>query len=161
MCSSDLTTLDPVAPSTLGALAGLSVAICAAWTFDSRHYRIKSDLPDAEARRIGAHLDLVFDACAGAFKHLRVSRTLRFEALFFTDPLEYEKFRNAYTLDLKVLEHAREDVTILHPLPRVTEIAPEVDMHPKAAYFRQAHYGVAVRKALLALILGEAEKVLG
>jgi len=79
----------------------------------------------------------------------------------FTDPLEYERFRNAYTLDLAILEHAREDVTILHPLPRVTEIAPEVDNHPKAAYFRQAHYGVAVRKALLALILGEAEKVLG
>ena len=79
----------------------------------------------------------------------------------FTDPLEYVKFRDAYTLDLKALENAREDVAILHPLPRVTEIAPEVDTHPHAAYFRQAHYGVAVRKALLALLLGAAEKVLG
>jgi aspartate carbamoyltransferase catalytic subunit len=79
----------------------------------------------------------------------------------FTDPAEYEKFRNAYTLDLSLLRKAREDVTILHPLPRVTEIAPEVDTHPHAAYFRQAHYGVAVRKALLALLLGAAEKVLG
>jgi len=79
----------------------------------------------------------------------------------FTDPLEYVKFRDAYTLDLKALEKAREDVAILHPLPRVTEIAPEVDTHPHAAYFRQAHYGVAVRKALLALLLGAADTVLG
>jgi aspartate carbamoyltransferase catalytic subunit len=79
----------------------------------------------------------------------------------FTDPLEYVKFRDAYTLDLQTLEAAREDVAILHPLPRVTEIAPEVDAHPHAAYFRQAHYGVAVRKALLALLLGAADKVLG
>jgi aspartate carbamoyltransferase catalytic subunit len=79
----------------------------------------------------------------------------------FTDPLEYVKFRDAYTLDLQALEDAREGVAILHPLPRVTEIAPEVDAHPHAAYFRQAHYGVAVRKALLALLLGVADKVLG
>jgi len=79
----------------------------------------------------------------------------------FTDPLEYEKFKNAYTLDLEVLENARPDITIMHPLPRVNEIAPEVDGHPHAAYFRQAHYGVAVRKALLALILGRADEVLG
>lgn len=79
----------------------------------------------------------------------------------FTDPLEYVKFRDAYTLDLQTLEGAREDIAILHPLPRVTEIAPEVDTHPHAAYFRQAHYGVAVRKALLALLLGAADKVLG
>jgi len=79
----------------------------------------------------------------------------------FTDPIEYERFKDAYTLDLKVLERAQEHVAILHPLPRVTEIRPEVDRHPHAAYFRQAHYGVAVRKALLALLLGEAEKVLG
>ncbi len=79
----------------------------------------------------------------------------------FTDPLEYVKFRDAYTLDLQTLEDAREDIAILHPLPRVTEIAPEVDAHPHAAYFRQAHYGVAVRKALLALLLGAADKVLG
>jgi aspartate carbamoyltransferase catalytic subunit len=79
----------------------------------------------------------------------------------FTDPGEYEKFRDAYTLDLAILEDAPESVVILHPLPRVTEIAPEVDRHPHAAYFRQAHYGVAVRKALLALLLGAADKVIG
>ena len=79
----------------------------------------------------------------------------------FTDPAEYDRFKDAYTLDLRVLERARETLAILHPLPRVQEIAPEVDRHPHAAYFRQAHYGVAVRKALLALLLGQAGKVLG
>jgi aspartate carbamoyltransferase catalytic subunit len=78
----------------------------------------------------------------------------------FSDPLEYVKFRDAYTLDLRTLEKARPDIAILHPLPRVTEIAPEVDRHPHAAYFRQAHYGVTVRKALLALVLDSAETVL-
>jgi len=78
----------------------------------------------------------------------------------FTDPYEYERFKDAYRLDLDTLKHAREDLAILHPLPRVTEIAPEVDRMPHAAYFRQAHYGVAVRKALLALLLGCADEVL-
>jgi aspartate carbamoyltransferase catalytic subunit len=78
----------------------------------------------------------------------------------FTDPQEYLKFRDAYTLDLEILKRARPEIVILHPLPRVTEIKTEVDAHPHAAYFRQAHYGVAVRKALLALLLGKADKVL-
>ncbi|MHC4954919.1 MAG: aspartate carbamoyltransferase [Planctomycetota bacterium] len=78
----------------------------------------------------------------------------------FTDPLEYERFKDAYRLDLEMLQHAREELAILHPLPRVTEIAPEVDSRPHAAYFRQAHYGVAVRKALIALLLGRANEVL-
>jgi aspartate carbamoyltransferase catalytic subunit len=78
----------------------------------------------------------------------------------FTDPLEYERFKDAYRLDLEVLKHAPEKLAILHPLPRVTEIAPEVDARPHAAYFRQAHYGVAVRKALIALLLGRADEVL-
>ena len=54
----------------------------------------------------------------------------------------------------------RKDAQLAISSPRVTEIATEVDRHPHAAYFRQAHYGVAVRKALIALLLGKAEKVL-
>ena len=78
----------------------------------------------------------------------------------FSDPMEYEKFKDAYRLEMKTLEHARPELVILHPLPRVNEIAREVDAHPHAAYFRQAHYGVAVRKALLALLMGRADEVL-
>ena len=57
-------------------------------------------------------------------------------------------------VDLKALEGAKEDLIILHPLPRVDEIAPEVDKTPFARYFRQVRSGVVVRMALLALILG-------
>jgi len=78
----------------------------------------------------------------------------------FTDPLEFEKVKDAYRLDLEMLKRARAGVAILHPLPRVAEISTDVDSHPHAAYFRQAHYGVAVRKALLALLLGCADEVL-
>ncbi len=78
----------------------------------------------------------------------------------FADPNEYEVVKDSYTVDLKMLEAAPEKLAIMHPLPRVNEIAREVDDHPHAAYFRQAHYGVAVRKALLALILGQAAEVL-
>ena len=79
----------------------------------------------------------------------------------FADPEEYELVKDSYTVDLKMLEAAREGLAIMHPLPRVTEIKPEVDDHPHAAYFRQAHYGVTVRKALLALVLGKAAEVVG
>ncbi|MHC4957772.1 MAG: aspartate carbamoyltransferase [Planctomycetota bacterium] len=78
----------------------------------------------------------------------------------FADPVEYERVKGSYTVDLKLLEPARPGLAILHPLPRVNEIAPEVDAHPHAAYFRQAHYGVHVRKALLALLLESADEVL-
>ncbi|MGQ0613734.1 MAG: aspartate carbamoyltransferase [Planctomycetaceae bacterium] len=79
----------------------------------------------------------------------------------FTDPIEYEKVKDAYRVDDALLVRARPELTILHPLPRVNEIAPEVDRHPHAAYFRQAHYGVAVRKALLALLLDRAREIVG
>jgi len=72
----------------------------------------------------------------------------------FADPLEYERVKGSYRVDLKALEGAKEGLIILHPLPRVDEIAPEVDNTPYARYFRQVRSGVVVRMALLALILG-------
>jgi aspartate carbamoyltransferase catalytic subunit len=79
----------------------------------------------------------------------------------FADPIEYERVQGSYQVDLQMLSHARPELVILHPLPRVDEIATEVDRHPHAAYFRQAHYGVHVRKALIALLLDRAAEVLG
>lgn len=72
----------------------------------------------------------------------------------FPDPMDYERVRNAYRVDLKALEPFGERLKILHPLPRVNEVAPEVDGHPGALYFEQTRNGVAVRMALLALLLG-------
>ncbi|MCK9453406.1 MAG: aspartate carbamoyltransferase [Bacteroidales bacterium] len=72
----------------------------------------------------------------------------------FPDPLEYEKVKNAYILDNKMLDNAKENCRILHPLPRVNEINVDVDSNPKAYYFEQALNGVYVRQALIASILG-------
>jgi aspartate carbamoyltransferase catalytic subunit len=75
----------------------------------------------------------------------------------FPDPQDYEKIKNAYRLDRAAAERFGPDLKILHPLPRVTEVDPDVDSLPGALYFEQAKNGVTVRKALLALILSEAD----
>jgi len=75
----------------------------------------------------------------------------------FPDPLEYEKVKNAYILENKMLENSKENLKILHPLPRVNEISEDVDDNPKAYYFQQARNGVYVRQALIAAILGLKE----
>lgn len=72
----------------------------------------------------------------------------------FLDPIEYEKVKNAYVLKNSMLEKAKDNLKILHPLPRVNEITVDVDANPKAYYFQQALNGVYVRQALLASILG-------
>jgi len=72
----------------------------------------------------------------------------------FPDLGEYEKVKGSYVIDLEVLKKAKDDLIVMHPLPRVDEIAVEVDSTPFAKYFEQARNGVVVRMALLALILG-------
>ncbi len=70
----------------------------------------------------------------------------------FPDAAEYEKVAGAYRVDNNVLSKANKDIIVMHPLPRVTEIAPEVDSTEHALYFKQAFNGVPVRMALIALI---------
>ena len=72
----------------------------------------------------------------------------------FDDPVEAAKLIGAYVVDRALLADAKPDVTILHPLPRHGDLSEDVDDHPGAAYFRQAHNGVALRMALFALIFG-------
>jgi aspartate carbamoyltransferase catalytic subunit len=72
----------------------------------------------------------------------------------FPDPAEYAKLKGAYRIDLKTLKNAKSDMIILHPLPRVDEIAPEVDNSPYARYFQQVGNGLVVRMAILSLVLG-------
>ncbi|HEY76349.1 MAG TPA: aspartate carbamoyltransferase [Thermoflexia bacterium] len=72
----------------------------------------------------------------------------------FDDPAEYERLKGSYILTREMVERIRPDVTILHPLPRVDEIATDVDSLPNAAYFRQVRNGVYVRMALIALVMG-------
>lgn len=72
----------------------------------------------------------------------------------FPDPQEYEAVVGSYRIDGDVLRDAKRGLIIMHPLPRVAEIAPEVDRTKHAVYFKQAFNGVPVRMALLDLILG-------
>jgi aspartate carbamoyltransferase catalytic subunit len=75
----------------------------------------------------------------------------------FPDQAEYAKVKGTYRIDLKILANAKKDLIILHPLPRVDEIAPEVDASPQARYFQQVWNGIVVRMALLALVLGSVK----
>jgi len=72
----------------------------------------------------------------------------------FADPIEYEKVKNSYILKNDMLENSKDNMRVLHPLPRVNEIEEAVDKNPKAYYFQQALNGVYVREALLARTLG-------
>ncbi len=72
----------------------------------------------------------------------------------FPDAAEYAKVKGSYKVDLQLLENAKKDMVILHPLPRIDEIAAEVDATSHARYFQQVWNGIVTRMALLALILG-------
>ena len=72
----------------------------------------------------------------------------------FSDPIEYEKVKNVYVLRNSMLNNTKDNLRILHPLPRVNEIHTDVDDNPKAYYFQQAENGVYARMAIIASILG-------
>lgn len=74
----------------------------------------------------------------------------------FSDASEYERLKGVFVLDKKKAMTGKDDMTIMHPLPRVGEIKEDVDELSGAAYFRQARNGVTVRMALLAMVLGRA-----
>ncbi len=74
----------------------------------------------------------------------------------FANPEEYDTVKGAYVITPETLKMAKERMIVMHPLPRVGEISMEVDSDPRAAYFRQMEYGLYVRMALLAMVLGKA-----
>ena len=74
----------------------------------------------------------------------------------FEDPADYEKVAGAFVIDPEVMKAAKDEMIVMHPLPRVNEISTAFDDDPRAAYFRQMEYGLYVRMALLAMVLGKA-----
>jgi aspartate carbamoyltransferase len=74
----------------------------------------------------------------------------------FEKPEEYEKVKGTYIITPETLKKAKDDLVLMHPLPRVGEISMDLDDDPRAAYFRQMEYGMYVRMALLAMVLGKA-----
>lgn len=72
---------------------------------------------------------------------------------FFNEE-DYIRLKDSFILDSKKMQYAREDMLVLHPLPRVNEISTEIDDDPRAVYFKQAEFGVYVRMALIMTLLG-------
>lgn len=72
----------------------------------------------------------------------------------FTDLLEYEKVKNLYNLHNSILDRSKDNLRVLHPLPRVNEISQDVDDNPKAYYFQQAQNGLYARQAIICKVLG-------
>jgi aspartate carbamoyltransferase catalytic subunit len=103
----------------------------------------------AGAGRLGPEVEALEEV--GALDVLYVTRIQQER---FPDPVEYERVRNAYRVDLASLQPLGPDLKVMHPLPRVREVAREVDGHPGAVYFEQTRNGVSVRMALLGLLFG-------
>lgn len=93
----------------------------------------------------------------GTMKTCDVLYVTRIQKERFKDPAEYEKVKGSYVINRKLIKQTSPDMTIMHPLPRVNEIATDVDGFPGAAYFRQADNGVWTRMAILALVLDAVE----
>lgn len=74
----------------------------------------------------------------------------------FENQDEYESVKGAYVITPEIMRDAKDRMIVMHPLPRVGEISMEFDQDPRAAYFRQMEYGLYVRMALLAMVLGRA-----
>lgn len=89
-----------------------------------------------------------------AIKDADVLYVTRIQRERFPDAEEYNRVVGTYKVDNTLLKQAKQDLIVMHPLPRVIEIDPEVDNTPHALYFKQAFNGVPVRMALLSLILG-------
>ena len=107
---------------------------------------IKSKIPVAEDSNLEAiipQIDILY--------------VTRIQKERFPNAAEYAKVKGTYKIDLKTLKDAKKGMIILHPLPRVDEIAPEVDETPQARYFQQVWNGIVVRMALLSLVLGAVE----
>lgn len=89
-----------------------------------------------------------------ALRDVQVGYITRIQEERFTDHREYEKFKDAYVVDLELVQKCRADIAIMHPLPRLSEVATDLDNHPAAAYFEQANNGLYVRMALILGLLG-------
>jgi len=114
-------------------------------------------LPDALAKRMRDRGMVIHEAetLEEAARQADVMYVTRVQEERFESPAEAARLIGKYVVDRKLLDNfAKPHVTVLHPLPRHGDLSEDVDSHPGAAYFRQAHNGVTVRMAIFALIFG-------
>jgi aspartate carbamoyltransferase catalytic subunit len=113
--------------------------------------RMRREVSDAIKQRINI---VECSAVEDVLPETDVLYVTRIQEERFPDPAEYAKVSGTYKIDVSTLEGAKENLIIMHPLPRVDEIAHEVDDTPYARYFQQVWNGIVTRTALLALIFG-------
>ncbi|MFC4407657.1 aspartate carbamoyltransferase [Haloarchaeobius iranensis] len=111
---------------------------------------VRYDLHEAGAT-VREHTDI-----EEVLPQLDVLYVTRIQRERFPDENEYHRIAGEYQIDAGTLQAASDDLTVMHPLPRVDEIAPEIDGTDYARYFEQAHNGVPVRMALLDLLLEDS-----
>lgn len=166
--------------SLKGRLSGLTIGLCGDLKFGrtvhslihalTRYENIRFLFISPEELRIPSYMaDMLrekgigyeevirLEDCIGSLDLLYMTRVQR--ERFFNEE-DYVRLKDFYILDKEKLELAGPDMLILHPLPRVNEIAVEVDEDPRAVYFRQAQYGVYVRMALICTLLGLTDRPL-
>lgn len=91
-----------------------------------------------------------------ALPHVDILYMTRIQKERFFNEADYLRLKNSFILDAEKMRLAKDDMIVMHPLPRVNEISYDVDTDPRAAYFPQAELGVYVRMALMAYLLGVA-----
>ena len=138
--------------SLKGRLDNLTIGLCG----DLKFGRTVHSLINAMVRYPGVKFEEIgsLDDSIGTLDILYMTRVQK--ERFFNEE-DYIRLKDCYILDKKRMAMAKDDMFVLHPLPRVNEISVEVDDDPRAAYFRQAQYGVYVRMALIMTLL-EVEK---
>ncbi|HYA48684.1 MAG TPA: aspartate carbamoyltransferase [Burkholderiales bacterium] len=97
-----------------------------------------------------------YDSLDRVFPETDVLYVTRVQRERFEDPAVYERVKDEFIVTPEVMAPAKERMIVMHPLPRVNEISMAFDTDPRAAYFRQMEYGLYVRMALLAMVLGKA-----
>ena len=106
--------------------------------------------------RTGGHTVQLTDDVRNVIGEVDVLYVTRVQKERFTDLAEYDRVRDHYVIDEELMTQAKERMIVMHPLPRVNEIAYAIDNDPRAAYFRQMRNGMYIRMALLAAVLGKA-----
>jgi aspartate carbamoyltransferase catalytic subunit len=160
-----------------GAIDGLTVGFVGDLRYGRTVHSLATALARFECRQVfiappalAVPPDLVEELTAGgvqvtqgddiraALPGLDILYCTRIQRERFADSVEYERVKGAYRIDRALLEEAGapQGLRIMHPLPRVDELSPDLDETPYAIYFEQARNGVPIRQALLAMVLGKA-----
>jgi aspartate carbamoyltransferase catalytic subunit len=157
-----------------GSLSGLTIGLCGDLKFgrtvhslinamvrypDNKFVLISPDelkIPDYLRQEVLVEKNIEFKEVRKlepVMKDLDILYMTRVQKERFFNEEDYIRLRDSFILDAEKMSYANEDMLVLHPLPRVNEIAPEVDDDPRAVYFEQAQFGVYVRMALIMKLL--------